>query len=114
LTEEKLSCSKCPGGILEIPIQGLTYSGAIDPRDESVGYVICLHSDKELESVEKRAAAHYHETSLGLLLKDREFYLAGRLVLTSLKLLHQSLGVMVADPKWLLLPQRRVKNVMLS
>jgi hypothetical protein len=42
LTEEKLSCSKCPGGILEIPIQGLTYSGAIDPRDKLVGYVICL------------------------------------------------------------------------
>jgi hypothetical protein len=64
LTEEKLSRSRCPGGILEIPIQGLTYSGAIDPRDESVGYVICLRSDKELESVEKCAAAHYHETKL--------------------------------------------------
>jgi len=61
---EKLSRSKCPSGIYEIPIKGLTYSGAIDPWDESLGYVVCLRHDAEFESVEKRAAAHYHTTKL--------------------------------------------------
>lgn len=64
LTEDKLSRSKCPSGIYEIPIQGLSYSGAIDPRDETYGYVVCLRSDAGVESVEKRAAAHYHTTKL--------------------------------------------------
>lgn len=76
LAEDNLSRLKRPNGAYEVPAPGLPCSGAIYPRDATPRCLVCLWSDKQLESVEEHAAKRCHETKLRPLIKQQQALLS--------------------------------------